>query len=206
MDTIKPKYIVLTAVIIISLSMGMVVISWFGSSGTDTRNVLGVPPEMGGDFELTGPGKARVKLTDFRGKLVLVFFGYTYCPDVCPTALLTLNNALKRLPETDRKRVQVIMISVDPERDTAKSLETFVKYFNPDFIGLTGTAEEIAQVAKNYLAYYEKQPGGTKISYQVGHSAFTYLLDGQGKVLRIFRQKATPKEIARVLQKNLASL
>lgn len=84
--------------------MGMMVIPWFGSNQTRTSNALGVPPEMGGNFELTGSGKARVKLTDFRGKLVLLFFGYAHCPDVCPTALLTLNNALKHLPETDPNR------------------------------------------------------------------------------------------------------
>lgn len=97
------------------------------------------------------------------------------------------------------------MISVDPERDTNKGLETFVKYFNLDFIGLTGSAEEISQVAKKYLAHYERQRGGTGISYQANHSAFIYLLDGHGNVAALFRQQVRPKEIAEVLQKNLIS-
>ncbi len=210
MKAISPGKIVLLTVLLTALGMGLAAVSRFGTHGTPNGtvagNALAVPSDIGGDFELTGPGSTRVRLTDYRGKLVVLFFGYTYCPDVCPTALLTLGHALNKMPEEDAKRIQVFMISVDPERDTVKKLDAFVKYFDPRFIGLTGTNKEIARVAKKYLAYYEKESGTTNNNYLVGHSAFIYLLDGQGKVRTMFRRQSTSEEIAMELRNKLKTL
>ena len=139
---------------------------------------------FGRDFHLTDhTGKPR-SLADFKGKVVAVFFGYTFCPDVCPTTLAELSGALKQLG-ADAARVQVLFITVDPERDTQAVLARYVSFFNPDFLGLYGSAEQTKETAKEYNVFYEKEPGNTPGSYSVSHSAGTYLYDPAGR-LRLF--------------------
>lgn len=153
-----------------------------------------VMADLGGDFELSRAGGVRVRLQDYHGRIVLLFFGYTYCPDVCPTSLHTLQIALDNLGKA-ADRVQVIMITVDPERDSPEHLEQYVHYFHPGFVGLSGTTDEIERVAHQYRAYYKKGtslPGG----YLVSHSAYVYLLDQQGKPRAIFDTAAKPADIA----------
>ena len=131
------------------------------------------------DFKLTDHhGKART-LADFRGKVVLLFFGYVHCPDVCPTTLADMAQAMQLLGD-DAKRVQVLFVTVDPERDTTELLANFIPAFNPDFLGLSGDAQATADVTRAFAVSYQKQP--SKTGYNVDHSAGTYLLDGQGKV------------------------
>jgi protein SCO1 len=124
-------------------------------------------------------------LADFKGKVVTLFFGFTHCPDVCPTTLVEMANVMKELG-SDAGRVQVLFVSVDPERDTADVLKRYVPAFHPSFLGLTGNAEEIARAAKEFKIYYQKQklPGG---GYTMDHSAGTYILDSEGR-LRLFAQ------------------
>jgi len=124
-------------------------------------------------------------LADFKGKVVTLFFGFTHCPDVCPTTLVEMANVMKELG-SDAGRVQVLFVSVDPERDTADVLKRYVPAFHPSFLGLTGNAEEIARAAKEFKIYYQKQnlaSGG----YTMDHSAGTYILDSEGR-LRLFAQ------------------
>lgn len=124
-------------------------------------------------------------LADFKGKVVTLFFGFTHCPDVCPTTLVEMANVMKELG-SDAGRVQVLFVSVDPERDTADVLKRYVPAFHPSFLGLTGNAEDIARVAKEFKIYYQKQnlaSGG----YTMDHSAGTYIFDGEGR-LRLFAQ------------------
>lgn len=129
-------------------------------------------------------GKPRT-LADFRGKVVTVFFGFTHCPDACPTTLVELAQVMKELgPEADR--VQVLFVTVDPERDTQPVLAQYVPSFHPRFIGLYGDAEATARAAKEFKVYYGKQPG-TNGGYSVDHSAGTFILDPQGR-LRLFAQ------------------
>ena len=128
-------------------------------------------------------GKART-LADFRGKAVVIFFGYTQCPDVCPTALSTLAEAMRRLGP-DAARVQVLFVTVDPERDTAELLSRYVPAFHPTFLGLRGDAEATARVAKEFKVLYQKVPGQTPDTYTMDHSAGLYLFDPQGR-LRVF--------------------
>jgi protein SCO1/2 len=128
-------------------------------------------------------GKART-LADFRGKAVVIFFGFTQCPDGCPTALSALAEAMRRLGP-DATRVQVLFVTIDPERDTADLLSRYVPAFHPSFLGLRGDAEATARVAKEFKVLYQKVPGQTPDTYTMDHSAGLYLLDPQGR-LRVF--------------------
>lgn len=129
-------------------------------------------------------GKPRT-LADFRGKVVVIFFGFTHCPDVCPTTLAELAQVAKQLG-ADAEKMQVLFVTVDPERDTPELLKQYVPSFNPNFLGLYGDAAATARTAKAFKIFYQKQPlpGG---SYSVDHSAGTYVLDQQGR-LRLFAQ------------------
>ena len=139
---------------------------------------------FGKDFALTDfSGKPRT-LADFRGKAVVIFFGYTQCPDVCPTTLAELAEAMQRLG-ADADRVQVLFVTVDPARDTPELLSKYVPAFDPRFLGLYGDADALARTAKEFKILYQKQPGTTPGSYTMDHSAGTYLFDPQGR-LRVY--------------------
>ena len=133
-------------------------------------------------------GKART-LADFKGKVVLVFFGYTQCPDVCPTTMAELSE-VKRSLGPDGARVQGIFVSVDPERDTAALLKAYVENFGPDMLGLRGSDEETKAAAKEFKVFYAKVPGKTASSYTVDHTAGSYVFDAQGRV-RLFTRYGT---------------
>lgn len=124
-------------------------------------------------------GQART-LTDFEGKVVVAFFGFTQCPDVCPTALAELSQLMQKLgPDADR--VQVLLISVDPERDTPEILKQYVTTFDPRFVGLTGTPAQVKATAASFKAYYAKVPTEDGKNYTMDHTAAFYLFDGKGE-------------------------
>jgi len=136
--------------------------------------------------------------------VVLVFFGYTHCPDVCPAAMEVLKNTMKKLDEDERKKVQVVFISVDPERDTPKVVSQYAKYFDETFLGLTGAPEEIKEVAKAYKVFYEKVPQKGTNDYLVNHSALIYLITKDGKIKLIYSaSKQKPNLIAEDIKKLL---
>jgi len=136
------------------------------------------------DFRLTDHnGKVRT-LADFRGKAVVMFFGYTQCPDVCPTTMLEMKAVMQQLG-ADAQRVQVLFVTVDPERDTRELLSRYVPAFDPSFIGLYGDMEVTAKTAKEFRVFYQKQPGSTPSSYTMDHTAGSYVFDPQGRV-RLF--------------------
>ena len=136
------------------------------------------------DFSLTdAAGKART-LADFRGKVVSVFFGYTSCPDVCPTTLAEMRE-LKTALGADGDRLQVVFITVDPERDSAQVLGPYAAAFDPSFVALRGSPAEIAATAKAFKVVYEKVPGSTPDRYTMNHTAGSYVFDPQGRV-RLF--------------------
>jgi protein SCO1/2 len=139
---------------------------------------------FGREFQLNdAAGKPRT-LADYRGKAVVVFFGYTQCPDVCPTTLAELAEVMKKLgPDADR--VQVLFVTIDPERDTPDLLSKYVPAFDPRFMGLYGDAAATARTAKEFKIIYQKQPGATPGSYTMDHSAGTYIFDPQGR-LRLY--------------------
>lgn len=135
-------------------------------------------------FDLPDASGQRRTLADFKGKVTVVFFGFTHCPDVCPTTLLELAAAKKALG-ADGDRVQGIFITVDPERDKPELLKAYVDNFGSGFVALRGTAEETKAVAKAFKVFYAKVPGSTEDSYTIDHTAGSYVFDAKGKV-RLF--------------------
>ena len=153
-----------------------------GRPGFRATDITGA--DFGRDFALTDhTGKPRA-LSDFRGRVVVMFFGFTHCPDVCPTTLAELAAVVKKLG-TDGDRVQVLLVTVDPERDTPEVLSQYVTAFDPRFLALRGTAEETARVAKEFKIIYQKVAGARPDSYTMDHSAGTYIFDTQGR-LRLY--------------------
>jgi protein SCO1 len=136
-------------------------------------------------------GKPR-QLADFKGKVTVVFFGYTQCPDVCPTTLVELAQVKKALG-ADGARVQGVFVTVDPERDTPELLKAYVANFGADFVALRGTPDETKAAAKNFKVFYNKVPGKTDTSYTVDHTAGSYVFDAQGKV-RLFTRYGSGAE------------
>ena len=136
------------------------------------------------DFQLTDHhGKPRT-LADFRGKAVIMFFGFTQCPDVCPTTMAEMKSVLQQLG-SDAQRVQVLFVTLDPERDTRELLANYVPAFDPSFLGVYGDLETTAKTAKEFRVFYQKQPGPTSTSYTLDHTAGSYVFDPQGRV-RLF--------------------
>ncbi|WP_341313332.1 SCO family protein [Paraburkholderia sp. IMGN_8] len=139
-------------------------------------------------------GKIRT-MADYKGKVVVLFFGYTHCPDVCPTTMAELSQALKELGPEDAKRVQVLFVTIDPERDTSALLAQYVPAFNPTFVGLRPADQaQLTKITKDFRVYYAKVPGKTPDSYTMDHTAASYVFDPAGK-LRLFArdgQGATP--------------
>jgi protein SCO1/2 len=148
--------------------------------------------EYGRDFSLPDANGQVRTLADFKGKVTVVFFGYTQCPDVCPTTMVELAEVKKALG-ADGARVQGIFVSVDPERDTPEVLKAYVTNFSPDFVALRGTPEETAALAKHFKVFYSKVPGPTPTSYTIDHTAGSYVFDAQGK-LRLFTRYGTGAE------------
>jgi protein SCO1 len=138
-------------------------------------------------------GKLRT-LGDFKGQVVVVFFGYTQCPDVCPTTMAELAE-VRRALGADGTRLQGVFVTVDPERDTPAVLKAYVENFGAGFVGLRGSAEQTQQVAREFKVFYAKAPGKTETSYTVDHTAGAYIFDTQGRVRLYSRYGAGPKAI-----------
>lgn len=147
-------------------------------------------PQPAADFTLLSQEGQRLSLSNFRGKVVVLYFGYTYCPDVCPTTLAEVAKAMRLLGKK-ANQVQVIMISVDPERDTPAKLGEYVAHFDPRFLGLSGSLQEIARVATLYGIYYEKHEDGT-----VDHTATLTVVDREGAVKLIFPFGTSAEDMA----------
>lgn len=145
-----------------------------------------------------------VSLADFEGKAVALFFGFTSCPDVCPTTLLRLSNALNQLGK-ERKDVQVVFVSVDPERDTPERAQAYAEAVDPAFIGLSGTPEQIADVAAQYGIYYAKAEGSDATGYLVDHSATITVLNEKGRVALLWSPTVTAPQMAEDLENLLES-
>lgn len=144
-----------------------------------SSDITGV--ELGRDFKLIDHNGQPRSLADFRGKVLVVFFGFTHCPDVCPTTLADLARALKQLG-AEAQRVQVVMITLDPQRDTPAVLKPYVTALDPSFLGLTGEPQAIAEAAREFKVFYQKSPGATPQAYSVDHSSGTYIYDTAGRV------------------------
>ena len=148
----------------------------------------------GGDVTLQS-ANGPVSLKGLRGKVVLLYFGYTSCPDICPTSLTLMRIALSQLNEKELTQVQGIFISVDPQRDTPERLAEYSSHFHSNISGVTGTAEQIAEVARRYGAIYQIAEGDSAMGYTVDHSSVTYVIDQQGRLISTLPHGALPKSI-----------
>lgn len=153
-------------------------------------------PSIGGPFALTDQNGRTITSDSLKGKPTLIYFGFTYCPDVCPTALLLMETALDKLGPDTAKKVNLVFITIDPERDTPKLLKGYVENFGPTFIGLTGSPQQIADVARAYRVYYQKAPGKEGAPYLMDHSSIVYLLDRNGRFVTHFTHEAKAEAIA----------
>ena len=158
----------------------------------------------GGDFTLQSAG-GPVALADFRGKVVLLDFGYTYCPDICPTALAATAEAIEQLEPDERARFAALFVSVDPQRDTPARLREYTAFFHPAIVGVTGSAEQVADVARRYGAFYARQPADTAGGYVVDHSADLYVVDRDGRVVDKLAHGTPPVRIASALRRAMTT-
>ena len=175
-----------------------------GPSGPVFRSIDVTGADYGRGFKLTDHNGQPRTLADYRGKLVTLFFGFTHCPDVCPTSLSTMKQALTLLGP-DAEKVQVLFITVDPERDTAELLANYVPKFDPSFIGLRGDPAATAETAKEYKIFYQKVAGATEGQYTMDHSAGTYVHDAQGRLRLFIRHGETAENIVQDLKALLAA-
>lgn len=170
----------------------------------ETRIAMG-DTRLGGDFTLTS-AQGPVSLSDFRGKVSVLYIGYASCPDVCPTALAVLTQSLKQLDTEEREQVQGIFISVDPERDTPEKLAEYAAFFSPRIIGVTGSQDQIDQVVRQYGALYRKvEMKGSAMGYAVDHSSRLYLIDREGRLVQTLLHNSSPQELTQGLQTLLAT-
>ena len=158
---------------------------------------------VGGPFRLTAHTGAKVSDQDFRGKFMLIFFGYTYCPDVCPSELQVISAALDKLGD-DGRDIQPLFVTIDPARDTPEVVAQYVKNFHPRFVGLTGSAAEVAAMAKAYRVFYGKAEGSGATDYLMDHSSIVYLMDREGRFLKHFGYSTDAEGLARGLKEATA--
>ena len=157
--------------------------------------------DVGGPFTLTDQHGKRVSSSDFRGRYQLVYFGYSMCPDVCPTTLAVMSAALDKMG-IDQSRIVPVFITIDPDRDTPAVLKKYMAAFGPRFVGLTGKPDEIADVEKEFRVYARKQPlaGG---KYGMDHSSVIYLMGPDGKLVGFYDDPISPEDLAKDLKKKI---
>jgi protein SCO1 len=197
--TERRSRLMLVAAFASGLVLCLGVIAWLGGMSFPSKALQ--PVAIGGPFHLTDQNGKAVTDEDLKGKPFLVFFGFTHCPDVCPTTLFDVSEVLRSLgPDADR--TAALFITVDPERDTAASLKDYLGSFDPHVRGLTGDADALAKVAKEYRVYYKKVPldGG---DYTMDHTAIVYLMDKDGRFVAPFNLKRKPDVAAAELRKYL---
>lgn len=169
---------------------------WFDEDATPVGTMLA----GGGDFTLQS-ANGLVNLSDFRNKVVILYFGYTACPDICPTSMATLKQGLKQLTSTELVQVQGIFISVDPERDTPEHVQQYAQYFHPNIMGVTGKPEVLAEVAKRYNVTYRKVAmEGSSMGYTIDHSAMLYLINKDGRVRQQVQHVVPADELAAAIR------
>ena len=167
---------------------------WMGTRRDGSGGV-----SIGGPFRLQDGSGKTVTDADFRGRWLLVYFGYTRCPDACPTALQDMANALDGLAPAERAKVALLFITVDPERDTPAAVGDYVRAFNAPITGLSGTPEQVAAAAKAYRVYYAKHPRADG-DYEMDHSSIIYVMNPQGEFTANFTHETTPDAIAAKLR------
>jgi len=163
--------------------------------------VIQSPPPLS-NFALTATNGEKISLLDFRGKLVVLYFGYTYCPDVCPATMVELKHMMEALGR-DARDVQVIMVSVDPDRDTPEKLGEYVTQFNPSFIGMTGNENDLLGITTELGIFYQKHDGTPATGYLIDHTATVSVLDEDGRLRLVFPFGTTGEDMAADLRRLL---
>jgi len=153
---------------------------YFNKSPNSSKSGVYIDPP-GGDFTLDS-NQGKVSLSDYDGKVRMLYFGYTFCPDVCPGSLQRVGAAFNKLTPEELTKVQGMLISVDPERDTLQKLEDYTKYFHKQIVGVTGTKSQIDEIAERYDVEYRKAEGSSPESYLVDHTGYIFVLDKKGKI------------------------
>ena len=176
-------------------ALALVVLTQFGGNSHEFVGTVLRNPEAAPEFSLVADTGERATLADFEGQVVLLYFGYTFCPDICPASLAELADAVGLLGD-DRGLVQVAMISVDPVRDTPGLLGEYVDHFDESFIGLTGSQDEIAAVAESYNVFYEAAEGTAATGYLVDHWAGVVLIDRKGRLVELLSYDTPSEDIA----------
>ena len=180
------------ALLVLIAGVAVAVFLFSGPAGF-RGTTYGEPYPVAQEFELSRGDGSRLRLSELRGKVVLLFFGYTSCPDVCPTTLAELKQALENLGERKAQQVQVLFVTVDPERDTPERVQEYVNHFNPNFIGLSGTESELVPVWQKYGVFREIVDGSSAAGYIVNHTARVTLIDQNGN-MRVSFAFETPVE------------
>ena len=195
------KKTLIAIIVIFTLLLVWAMVFWQPTATkSDIHSPLGLAEApRGGDFTLhsaNGP----LSLHDLKGKVVLLYFGYTFCPDICPTSLGFTSQALASLDKAELDKVQMLFVTVDPERDTLDKLKAYTAYFHPSILGLSGTPEEIARVAKSYGAVYAKQETGSAGGYVVDHSANTYVIAPDGGLFKSLDHGTPPAQVVEAIR------
>jgi protein SCO2 len=188
------RVMLFVAATVIAVALGLIVNALFLDQEPPKTSAVGLPT-IGGAFELVDHKGRVARDSDYRGKYLLVMFGYTYCPDVCPTELQVITEAMERLGQAGSK-VQPLMITVDPERDTVAVLADYIGNFHPSLIALTGSTAQVKAVTKAYRVYFAKAPPDDEGDYFMDHSAFIYLMGPDGKYLHHFAPTTAPEDMA----------
>lgn len=171
-------------------------------TGCNSDNQSANKVKLGGPFTLES-ATGKVSLSDFQGKVVVLYFGYTSCPDICPTSLVTLASAINLLDDKDKEHIQPIMISLDPERDSPEILKQYVSHFYPNMIGLTGSQEYIKRVANNYRVNFRKKNIESTTGYVMDHSSVYFIIGRDGTLFSHLLYDATPTEITEKIKQAL---
>ena len=196
-----PKRLHVLVIALIFVILGLVGLLAIWPGGTNVGAVTGGKALIGGPFSLINQHGERMTEKDFSGRFMLIYFGYTYCPDFCPLSLSTMTEALDLLDHGRAEQVTPIFISIDPARDTVEQLNDYVPNFHPRLIGLTGTDEEVNAAARAYRIYHAIPPHDDEDdTYAVDHSTFIYLMAPDGTYRTHFNHNASPEEIAERLK------
>ncbi|MSP51133.1 MAG: SCO family protein [Alphaproteobacteria bacterium] len=159
--------------------------------------------KVGGPFAMIDHTGKAVTDADYRGKYMLVFFGFTNCPDICPTELQTISAALDLFPPATLERVQPLFVTVDDERDTPAAIKEYLGAFHPRFVGLTGSSAQVAAITKVYRAYALKGPANRDGMFMIEHAGFIYLMSPEGAFVDIFRPGQQPNDLAKKLKRKI---
>lgn len=192
---------VITVLAVMALLVSAVIALVVFNSGVDEQGIEPSTEKSGGDFVLqssSGP----VSLKQFRGQVVLLFFGYTHCPDVCPTTMSNVADAIGLLSESEQKSVQPLFITIDPERDTVEHLAEYVAFFHPKLIGLSGSAEQVKKVAIQYGIQFfrDDQSDAGKGNYLMNHTSYLFLIDPHGAIADMMSEHTSPQAIAEAVR------